>query len=255
MLSRPIASGAMLAVLLGAMGGAIFQQGDLLAEAGVADIEIADVSTPEPAEAEAPAPETPSPATAPGRVVDSAGFPVVPEVPEDEEEAAPAGPVVTVNGRPLGGSATPTPPASTPAAPPRQTPATPEAEDAAPEAGDTQVAVVPPPTPQPRPEGLEVRPNERVVDYEAIAEAAYGTPSGEFMSREERSSLAPLPGGNQTGAVYDPRQDELVGIVGPNGEVIWVYEDQVRSPNSRVTFQGWQQNAPPSNNPFGFVYD
>lgn len=44
-----------------------------------------------------------------------------------------------------------------------------------------------------------------------------------------------------------------MGVVGPNGEILWVYEEQVPMLDSRVTIQRQQQV--PQANPFGFVYE
>lgn len=225
MLSRPIASGAMLVLLIGAAGGAIWQGGET-PEAGVAGISAAE-DADEPQE---------QPATAPDRVIESAGFPIVSQA---ERDKASERPIVTVNGRPLGSApvADPVPEVEAPV----------EAEPV-----ETQVAVVEPPLPRPRPEGLAVRSVETGFDYNAIAEAAYGERDSEFMTPQERRTLEPMPGvaGFDSAGGYDPRQDELVGVVGPNGEVIWVYEDQVPAMNSRVTIQRQQQV-----NPFGFIFE
>src|SRR5690606_31524670 len=102
MLSRPIASGAMLILLIGAAGAAAWQ-GSATPEAGIAEISdperpIADAA--EPAAQQATEVEQRS-ATAPNRVVDSAGFPVVSQA---ERDKATGGPIVTVNGQPLGGA-------------------------------------------------------------------------------------------------------------------------------------------------------
>lgn len=266
MLSKPVASGAMLLLLVGAVGGAALQ-GDQSPEAAV--VEIADAETPAEeaeaaevietaqaneaeaeVEAEEPAERT---ATAPNRVVESAGFPVVPQAERDRGQAETAGPVVTVNGRPLGSSAAPEGGTATAATSTERT--EPEAPEAS-EPEETQVAVIPPPLPQPRPANLPVREAEPAMDYDAIAEAAYGQQSGVLTpptppSQPQTQALAPMQGVNQfSGSGRNPDQDELVGVVGPNGEMLWVYEDQVQSMNSRVTIQRPQQF-----NPFGFVYE
>src|SRR5690606_12927106 len=103
-LSRPIASGAMLVLLVAAVGGAAVQQGNETPEAGV--VEISDATPPatqnedasDAVETEA-VDEVERTAAAPNRVVESAGFPVVPQAERDRGQTETAGPVVTVNGR------------------------------------------------------------------------------------------------------------------------------------------------------------
>lgn len=158
LLSRPVASGAMLVLLMGVVGAAALQQDPGMPGAGV--VEIAD--TP------------PREATAADRVVESAGFPVVPQAERDRAGEPTHGPIVTVNGRPLGENTAssgpdvqPTPNLSTAGAPVPQTTAGQLKTD-----DPTRVAVEPP-RPQPRPEGLGVQtPDETGIDYDAIAEAA-----------------------------------------------------------------------------------
>lgn len=236
MLSKPIASGAMLVLLIGAAGGAVLQGGGV-PEAGIA--EVSETAESEPAQ----------PAVAPDRVVESAGFPIVSQA---ERDKANDRPIVTVNGRPLdsapAAAATETVPEieSEPV-----TPAPAVVEDAVPPE-ETQIAVIEPPLPRPRPESLAVRSVETGLDYDAIADAAYGGRDSEFMTPQQRQTLESMPGvaGFEPNGGYAPRQDELVGVVGPNGEVIWVYEEQVPTMNSRVTIQRQQ-----TVNPFGFLYD
>lgn len=233
----------MLVVLLATFGGAWWQQDAAEAETA----RIADVQEDAAQEPEA-APERT--ATAPARVVDSAGFPAVPE----SEPQEPVGPIVTVNGRPLNGDRAPQAPQ--PAAP--ETVATTPAVQAPIEEPEPQALVAEPPRPIPRPEGLtgpsviaSTAPQRgTVIDYEAIAAAAYGPDDGtEFMSFEQRRALAPLPG--EPGyAGYDPRADGLVEVIGPDGVTIWVYEEQLRAPSSGVTFQ----TRRPADN-YGFIYD
>lgn len=238
MLSRPIASGAMLVLLIGAVGGAAWQGGGA-PEAGVAEI---SEPLPEVSQAEATEPEERE-ATAPNRVVESAGFPVVSQA---ERDLAGSGPIVTVNGRPLDSAPTTAEPEAEgeDEAMEEQAPSVPDET----EPEETQIAIAEPPLPRPRPEGLAVQSADSELDYDAIAEAAYGAREPQF-SPQERQALEPMPGVSE----FTPNranQDELVGVVGPNGEVIWVYEEQVPSMNSRVTIQRQQPV-----NPFGFVYD
>lgn len=262
MLTKPIASGVMLTAII-VLGGGAMLQSDSTEAARTATV-IPDVAV-ETSETADEAPERT--ATAPGRVVESAGFPVVPESESEEVAAAPARPIVTVNGRPVDGQ--PTPAASTPATKPAAVAEaeeeTPEPQPAkeAPEAGaakpeqQTEVAVIEPPRPIPRPEGLTV-PRSQAIDYDAIAEIAYGNrgvvPETQgFMSLEERRALAPIPG-EEPLEPYDPRREGLVAVVGPDGEPIWIYEDQVRgqaAPDSGVTFQTRRVQS----HPYGFVYD
>ena len=260
MLSRPIASGAMLVLLVAAVGGAALQQGDETPEAGVvevSDVPDAEISSPagDVAETEAPAVENAEPepeevtertATAPNRVVESAGFPVVPQAERDRGQAETAGPVVTVNGRPLGTDGAETEVAQEPAEVPAETA---PAADTGLDATETQVAVIEPPLPRPRPADLPTA--EPSLDYDAIAGAAYGDRAADIAVPQERRELEPMPGVSEFAGNYDPREDELVGVVGPNGEVIWVYEEQVQGMNnSRVSVQ-----RPQPVNPFGFVYE
>ncbi|WP_127142928.1 hypothetical protein [Pelagibacterium montanilacus] len=227
--------------------------------------ETADVVGPAPApqpeveqevaEVHVPAPE-PEPvereATAPSRVVDAAGFPVA------------DGPIVTVNGRPLGSDNT------EPAAPPAVADATPVQRPQAPAPAEsaTEVAAIPP-LPLPRPADAPSRPVQTAsvaeprqvetrTDYEAITAAAHGQSSGssvEFMSREQRERLAPLtaePGyASNSSPDFDPRAEGLVEVVTANGDTIWVYEDQVD--------RGSAQLVGPVNDggsaPLGFIYD
>ncbi|WP_404403055.1 hypothetical protein [Pelagibacterium halotolerans] len=179
----------------------------------------------------------------------------IPEVPDAERTAsAPARvvdgpePIVTVNGRPLDSgsnlAATETAavepkPAST-VAPAR------EAEPAA-------VAAIEPPKPMPRPEGLSL-PASQAIDYGTVtastgSAAARPGPEAGFMSYEERIALAPLTGESQPMPGRRGR-DELVAVVGANGEVIWVYEEQTRG---ATTFP--VRPVVKSGNPYGFVYD
>lgn len=281
MFSKPIASGAMLVVILGAVGVAAVQQGTDVEQVGITQVQTASptrtpVASPSPAERAA---------GAPNRVVDTAGFPVVPERPAEEELTT--GPVVTVNGRPLGASGTN---ATTAADDEAETPApTPRTQDQAPRdsAPDVQVAVTEPPRPLPRPEGLSAAPRSDAIDYDAIAAAAGGqTSTGVLQPPAQQQSVitlpqqqqpvittplpqqsatvvpqqpammtppAPVPGAD--GLLRDPNRDELVGVVGPSGQIIWVYEEQLReTERSRVTFQN-NQPQPQQTNPFGFVYD
>lgn len=250
MLSKPIASGVMLTAIVLLGGGALLQSdsaGDAARTAVVAPEPVTDAA-PERA------------ASAPNRVVDSAGFPVVPEA-EPEVAAAPAGPTVTVNGRPVNGERTPAQPKpeAVAATPPASTPA-----PAAPQASEQEVAVVAPPRPIPRPEGLSVPRPQQAIDYDAIAAIAYGQDetyvqpgtvpeTGEFMPVEQRRALAPLADEGPY-APYDPRREGLVAVVGPDGEPIWIYEEQVRgnaTTNSGVTFQTRRVQS----HPYGFVYD
>lgn len=276
MFSKPIASGAMLVVLLGAVGTAAVQQGTDVEQAGITQVQTASptrtpVASPSPAERAA---------GAPNRVVDTAGFPVVPERPSEEELTT--GPVVTVNGRPLGASTNDVAEDDDAPAPADDAPA-----DTAPDA-DVQVAVTAPPRPLPRPEGLSAAPREEAIDYDAIAAASGGQTSGVLRPPAQQQSVitlpqqqqqqsvitqplpqqsanvapqqpaaitppAPVPGDD--GLLRDPNRDELVGVVGPSGQIIWVYEEQLReTERSRVTFQNNQPQAPQVN-PFGFVYD
>lgn len=251
MLSKPIASGVMLTAIIVLGGGALLQS-DSVDDAARTAIVTGPEAAPERA------------ASAPNRVVDSAGFPVVPEG-EAEEVAAPVGPMVTVNGRPLNGDRAPSPAATTPA--PTAVAAVPPVAE--PQNDVEEVAVIEPPRPMPRPEGLSLpraQQPQPVIDYDAIAAIAYGqderviepplpAPGGEFMSIEQRHQLAPLTSEfPSTPSAYDPRQDGLVAVVGPDGEPIWIYEEQVRgnaTSNSGVTFETRRVQS----NPFGFVYE
>jgi hypothetical protein len=238
-------------LLVGVVGGAALQGNDA-PEAGVVDVA-------EPAADEAPG-DAARPATAPDRVADSAGFPSVSQAERDRGQVETAGPVVTVNGRPLGGeeeSVDDTQVAAIPAVP--ETPAAVvPAPIAEPEPVDTQVAVIEPPLPKPRPANLGVQTAPSTgLDYNAIAGAAFGESQDQIIRLPEREGLAPMPGVSEFEARtnYDPNQDELVGVVGPNGEVVWVYEEQVPNINSRVTVQRQQPQQPPLGNPFGFIYE
>ncbi len=244
MLSRPVASGAMLVLLMGAVGAAALQQ-----EPGAGFVAVP----------EAPAENTERDATAADRVVESAGFPVVPQAERDRAGEATHGPMVTVNGRPLSEDrpvadrTVATNPADEPAAPAPQT-----------EATAAETAAIEPPRPLPRPEGLGVPRQQETtgIDYDAIARAAGASGQSSqvlapgFLTPPNTRTLAPLDGPD---GGYDPRiggtpeQDELVGVVGPNGEILWVYEEQVPTLNSRVIIDRRQQA--PQTNPFGFVYE
>lgn len=262
MLSKPFASGVMLTAIIVLGGGALLQS-DSADDAARTAVVTEPEATPERT------------ATAPTRVVDSAGFPVVPES-ETQETVEPTGPMVTVNGRPLNGDRSTTSVQTQPA--PEAVATTPavKAPEAPTQAQET-VAINEPPRPIPRPEGLSVprvqQPQSQpAIDYDAIAAIAYGQDetvieppmvgnSGEFMSLEQRRQLAPLtgevpypPASVPDRAPYDPSQDGLVAVVGPDGEPIWIYEDQVRgnaTTNSGVTFQTRRVQS----NPFGFVYE
>ena len=246
MLSKPVASGAMLVLMMGAVGAAAFQQepGASFVAAPGAPGETADRA-----------------ATAADRVVESAGFPVVPPAERDRAGEATHGPMVTVNGRPLGED--PAPASQTVASTPTEGPAS-EAPVAQAEASAGQTAAIEPPRPLPRPEGLAV-PQEQEptgIDYDSIARAASASSQNSqvtgagFLAPPDTQTLAPLTGPD---GGYDPRtggtpgQDELVGVVGPNGEILWVYQEQVPTLNSRVTIERRQQV--PQTNPFGFVYE
>ncbi|WP_417582708.1 hypothetical protein [Pelagibacterium sp.] len=245
MLSKPVASGAMLVVMMGAVAAAALQQEP---GAGFVDVPVA------PQQSAALDRE----ATAADRVVESAGFPVVPQAERDRAGEATHGPVVTVNGRPLGEDSAlynPTPP---------QAPVQPVGAETAPVTGSAETAAIEPPRPLPRPAGLEKpqRQNADGIDYDAIANAARGPIENyensvtNFLTPPDTQLLAPL---TETNADYErnlggrPEQDELIGVVGPNGEVLWVYEEQVPTLNSRVTIERRQQV--PQTNPFGFVYE
>lgn len=237
MLSKHIASGAMLAVILGAASAAAWQHTQGPAEAAVTQVETALPIPQESAGGESEQYPAERAATAPNRVVESAGFPVIPDAEPAAPEVIPT-PIVTVDGRPLGQDTVPVEPAV--AADENIDTPSEEAPAAAPE-NDVQVAVSAPPLPQPRPEGLAVRPAEPVAQVPPPSQ-----PNGEFMSAEERGSLITLPGDPAGG----PTQDGLVQIVGPSGQTIWVYEDQLQANDSRVMFE----RLPP-NNPFGFIYE
>jgi hypothetical protein len=99
MFAKPIASGLMLTAIAVLGGGALLQQ-DSAGDARTAVV----TDVPEAEAVTEPAPERA--ASAPGRVVDSAGFPAVPEG-EREVAAAKPGPMVTVNGRPVNGERQP----------------------------------------------------------------------------------------------------------------------------------------------------
>lgn len=249
MLSRPITSGAMLAVLLSVFGLAYLQTG----EEGVASVQV--VPTVEP---ETPAPEQTA-------SVDPVADEESEEVAaiEPEEVTAPR-PIVTINGRPVGG---PTPAAAAPAAETPEPAVTAPQTASVPEpASETtppvQTAIVEPPLPKPRPADLPVRtaapqaPTTEGIDYDAIAAAAYGQQGqpvavdSQFMSIEQREALAPLPSEPIPGGVgFDPGTEGLVAISGPSGETIWVYPEQLDA-NSSVTFETRRVG-----NEFGFIYD
>lgn len=239
MLSKPIASGIMLTAIILLGGGALLQQDGADDQAGAVAITPEAETAPERA------------ASAPSRVVDSAGFPAVPE--KADADVAETRPIVTVNGRPLDGSAAQPAPEAV-----AETPSPADAQEAdAPEASET-VAVVEPPRPIPRPEGL-TGPRQQAIDYDAIAAIAYGEDgavpeTGEFMSLQERQALvAPQPRDDYL-APDDPRREGLVAVVGPDGEPIWIYEEQMRAGvpgNSGATFSTRRVQS----NPFGFVYE
>ncbi|WP_116653957.1 hypothetical protein [Pelagibacterium sediminicola] len=240
MLSKPIASGIMLTAIILLGGGALLQQDGADEQAGVVAITPEAETAPERA------------ASAPSRVVDSAGFPVVPEDAADEEVAE-TRPIVTVNGRPLnGGTVQPAPEAVA------ERPLPVEAEETnVPEASET-VAVAEPPRPIPRPEGL-AGPRQQPIDYDAIAAIAHGEDgavpeTGKFMSLQERQALvAPQPRNGYL-APDDPRRQGLVAVVGPDGEPIWIYEEQMRAGvpgNSGARFSTRRVQS----NPYGFVYE
>lgn len=257
-LSRPIASGTMLVLLVAAVGGAAVQQGNETPEAGV--VEISDATPPATQNEDASdAVETEAvdaverTAAAPNRVVESAGFPVVPQAERDRGQTETAGPVVTVNGRPLGApdeetEAAQEESAQEPADQPIET--TTPAADA--DADETQVAAVEPPLPRPRPADLPTA--EPALDYDAIADAAFEDGGRDTVVPQEPEGLEPMPGVSEFAGNYDPREDELVGVVGPNGEVIWVYEEQVQGMNGRSNSRVSVQRQQPAN-PFGFIYE
>lgn len=245
MLSKPSVSGAMILALIVAFGSGWFQR-DAISRIGSDEahsIDVAEtgnVAEEDVVEEDAPE-EVERTATAPSRVVDSAGFPVVPDEPR---EAVRTGPIVTVNGRPLGSDE----PAVARATENTTSPATLPSTEA-----EQTVAVVEPPRPIPRPEGLTLPRQEQAVDQNAVTASVARPASGVsvssngFMSREEREALAPMPGEpvrpvNGSG--------ELVAIVGNNGQVIWVHADQV-GPAGRVA----PMPSAPVGNRYGFVYD
>lgn len=250
MLSKPIASGMMLTALILVGGGALLQSdsGGEVARTAVVLPEAEDEAAPEQA------------ASAPSRVVDSAGFPVVPNA----EVAAAPKPTVTVNGRPINGESTAAPaepkPEAVAATPPASTPA-----PAAPEAREQEeVAVIVPPRPIPRPEGLSVPRQEPAIDYDALAAIAYGQDeaivppapvpgAGEWLPNAQPEAYGPVIEDTPY-EPYDPRREGLVAVVGPDGEPIWIYEEQMRGnsmPNSDVTFETRRVQS----HPYGFVYD
>ncbi len=242
MLSRSVVSGAMLVLIMGAVGAAALQQ-----EPGAGFVALPD----------APAENTERDATAADRVVESAGFPAVPQAERDRAGEATHGPMVTVNGRPLGEDR----PAAdrTVATAPAEEPVaavTPQAETSA-----AETAAIEPPRPLPRPEGLGVPQQQDAtgIDYEAIARAAGMSGQNSqvsapgFLTPPDTQTLAPLSGSNSASDPRNREQDELVGVVGPNGEILWVYEEQVPALNSRVVIERRQQA--PQTNPFGFVYE
>lgn len=263
MLAKPTVTGAMMLAVVVAFASGWWQR-DTIQRAYVPEAapeEVAEITeSDEPEEvAEADEPQEPEEraATAPARVVDSAGFPVT------------EGPIVTVNGRPLGSDEPYGPqPLQTASSAGTGTGTGTEAETTP---AETETAAVEmPPIPVPRPADLPepprtasvsdgqqdgVRAGQR-IDYEAITAAAHGQSrsSVEFMSREDRERLAPIP--NEPGyaaapaSSYDPRTDGLVEVVTANGDVIWVYQDQVDR-------RGAELVGPVNrgSNPLGFVYD
>lgn len=267
MLSKPIASGAMLVLLIGVVGAAALQSDDTAPSAGVTQVETPDDDAA-PVEREA---------TAPNRVVDSAGFPVSEESSEDEVTS---GPVVTINGRPLGQPTQTAGGSSAVSAGERAEQPGPSYSIQDDDATQTQTAVIEPPRPIPRPAGLTAAPRDPIstagtggqaasgmIDYDATVNAPFGIPAEPPMTLDQRQDLLPPANlGNhpatENGVVRDPERDELVGVVGPSGQVIWIYEEQLRNNDSRVTFQTNQpaqnpaplQNSQPVN-PFGFVYE
>lgn len=226
MVSRSLASGAMLVVLLGAAGAALWQQRVEVSEASVADVEIAE---------EAALPAAPEDEIEPAEAVPDE------TAPDDGDEVRVVGPIVTVNGRPLGSLAAPATPSVGPvAAPATEGPAVGAQDD------PVEIAIAPPPPPA-RPEGLFARPAPDVLDYNAIAEAAYGTRADDLVRIQDQPVPGPLPP-EPIPQLSD--QQHLVRIVGPDGQAIWVYPDQIERPESRVVIERWQ--AP---NPFGFLYE
>lgn len=211
----------------------------LMAEPAASHTDAARTAVPTVPEAERVAR---SPASAPGA---------------DDAEAASARPIVTVNGRPLAARSEVAD--ETPAAPVSAVPTSKAEAEAEPEAS-REVALVAP-QPVPRPEGLSVpksgqkadtEPQGRPIDYEAITAVANGARNGPdtgFMSYEERAALAPLPGRSQP-MPGRAGQDELVAVVGPQGETIWVYQDQIDSVTRRT-----DRPVSDPGNPYGFVYD
>lgn len=263
----------MLAGLLVAFGFAWLQPGE-----GARSVDVDVVAAPDIEEASADEAATEDaetaerPATPADRVVDEAGFPSIAEAEPIAQEEDP-GPVVTINGRPIRDrSATQSTAASddaseetAPRPSPTQDTAVAQTESAgsgSEEDADTApVAVLEPPLPLPRPEGLQGQrttasvapePQRGAVDYDAIAAAAYGGDDSAFMTPEERRELAPMPGvaNFEPEESFDPRSQGLVEIVDASGERIWVYEDQIRDTDSRVTVNN-QRRA----EEFGFVYE
>lgn len=240
MRSRTLASGAVLLTIFG-LSGVVFIQ-DLVGAPG------SDVAVVAPEAETAPS----VPTAAPARVVESAGFPAVPARPEEEQPVAATGPTVTLNGRPLDSSWSPV----TEAIAERRAS---ESGDAAGPTADVALAA---PRPIPRPEGL-VLPSAQPApsaDYESITAAAYprepepsaAAPQGPqlvgpvgvvggFLTYEERQRLA-------MGENPGPGADELVQVIGPNGETLWVYPDQAAQ-------FGYRQPARPGYSPFGTVFD
>lgn len=261
MIARSIAASAMLMAIVGAAGGAYLQDTSALDTAAIrtADVSDAAPATPTPvpsqnpvsAEPEAVADAEPAPegtdageeaersASAAQRVVESAGFPVVPSEPDADAEAAVAdpGPVVTVNGRPLGA---PAPESASDDTAVAEANAEVEAED--PAAETTEVASLPnAPVPVPRPDGLEAPGRSVETRYTAST-----TRADSSVGFERRSS--PTPGRDpglvpqaldRVGARSEPAapasrapspEDEgLIEVIGENGESIWLYPEQVRS--------------------------
>lgn len=242
MLNKPSVSGAMILALIVAFGSGWFQR-DAISRIGGGEahnVEVAEIDSAVEEDVEDVVEEPERTATAPSRVVDSAGFPVVPGEPREEVRT---GPIVTINGRPLGSDE----PAVADAAADPVEPAVPGTD------AEQTVAVVEPPRPIPRPEGLTLPQQGQTVDHNAVTASVARPASGisvsseGFMSREEREALAPMPGQpvRPAGA-----SGELVAIVGNNGQVIWVHADQA-GPAGRVA----PMPSAPVGNQYGFVYD
>jgi hypothetical protein len=256
MLNRPIASGLMLAAVVTAFGGTLWQQTG--AQAGV-EIQRADVDTgASSATRTVPTIQWPErTATAPARVVDSAGFPVVPTQEAEPEPEVADTPIVTINGRPLGSS-----PSAAPAASERTEVATrtPAAQEPTRERTVEEVVASLPslvaPRPIPRPEGLQLPPRQAAqpsqpvpVDYGTVT-ASTSRSNPDYLTFEERQRLAPIPNVPTPAPAPSPREDGLVEVIGDNGEVIWLYEEQVRD-----YYQGQGSRVVAPTNEFGFVYD